>query len=286
MPICCARSAKPRNPRAPRVPHRLSRADWGIATFAIRPNPLRQRADVCWSAASGPRPSAGRTYAWRSLALTGHPHRRSAAACAPAGAPAPPADRAAAGSRGPAGAARPGRRRRRGRRGRGSRAPRNARGLGGCARCAAAVRARPGRRPAPRTRHSVRAGCPAGSTTMRQPAGPAALEQRRVDRRRLGCAGRAADDRPVDLPPGPAANAAWAACSAARRSATTRQPAVSASSRCASQGPSRRRDSCGKQSSTLGAAARARMHRQAGGLVQHDEAAVLEQDRESMRRAG
>ena len=54
---------------------------------------------------------------------------------------------------------------------------------------------------------------------------------------------------------------------------------MSASSRCASHGPCLRRDSGGNQSSTLASAARSGMHRQAGGLVQHHEAVIAEQDR-------
>src|SRR6185312_16161992 len=50
----------------------------------------------------------------------------------------------------------------------------------------------------------------------------------------------------------PSAKSACAAIRAARRSAMTRHPAVSASRRWASQGPLRRRESSGKRSSTLG----------------------------------
>ncbi len=57
---------------------------------------------------------------------------------------------------------------------------------------------------------------------------------------------------PVGLLRPPAAKSACAAISAERRNATTRQPEVSASNRCASHGPSLRRDSSGNQSSTLG----------------------------------
>ncbi len=165
-----------------------------------------------------------------------------------------PADRGLARSTVPGGATAPDRDslRTTDRPGSGSRAPRNARGPDAYRPVRGDSSSQPSSPDRPSRRQPVTASWPAASATMRQP--PGVLRRSKRDSMVPEASGGSLPRTIAQyvLRARPAANSACAAIKAARLSAITRQPDVSASSRCTSHGPSRRRERRGNQSSTLG----------------------------------